>query len=110
MTLSFLISRSLISSELLYYSWNDLKVNYKFFFKTDFNKRLFDPVSKKWFKKTSLLIRTGKFLYGKNASKTASSLTNLKFKIIENAFLKLLEPCFDRFLRDPNFDLIEYLR
>jgi hypothetical protein len=110
MLVCFSVSKFDISSELLLYSWNELKFNNKLFFNTDFNKRLFDPISKKWFYKASSLIRSGKFFYHKKTSKNTSSLSNLKFKIIENAFLKLLEPCFNSFLFDYSLHLIEHLR
>nr|YP_009145434.1 maturase [Monomorphina parapyrum]AKL78908.1 maturase [Monomorphina parapyrum] len=110
MILGFFISKSAMSPELLFYSWNDLKFNSKFFFNTDLDKKLLNPISKKWFYKTSLLIRSGKFVYQKKTSKNLSSLSNLKFKIIENAFLKLIEPCFKSLFFDPKLSLIEYLR
>jgi hypothetical protein len=107
------LSRSAISPELLFYSWTDLKFNFKVFFNVDFNRKLFEPISKKWFLKTSSLIRNGKFIYEKtnfSPRLNLSSLSNLKFKIIENAFLKLLEPCFNSCLVNTNLNLIEYLR
>lgn len=107
--------RHLVTPDLLFYSWNDIKTNNKFIF--DLTKRgILEPISKSWFKKVALLIQKGNYIYANNnfiRSDNFYSQKNflqvLKNKILENAFLLILKPSFrEYFLKD--FSLTECLR
>lgn len=94
--------RDLITSNFLYYSWVNLKSKKG----NSFDLREIncnEPLSKYWFSKASLLIRNGVYDYGINYKSNFSSLYSfdkkvflrkLKNKVIENAFLLILEPYF----------------
>lgn len=98
----------LFTYNLLVYSWNSFKKsNYLYNFN---EKNILPPISKLWLKKTAFLIGQGKFnykLYFIN-SKTGSR-SNLKLKIIENAFVFLISNYLSVSLNN-NIDLIKYLR
>lgn len=109
-----LVLKKVLTPEFLQYSCNDLKYN-KFIYFGPFSKFIFEPISKKWFSRVSYLIRTGEFVYQDLNFTRRNKVFNkglligsLKFKIIENAFLKLLQPVFP--LDNIDFDLNECLR
>nr|YP_007317168.1 putative reverse transcriptase maturase [Monomorphina aenigmatica]AFZ88771.1 putative reverse transcriptase maturase [Monomorphina aenigmatica] len=114
MKASELVLRKVLTPEFLEYSFTDLKYN-KFIYFGPSSKAIFEPISKKWFSRVSYLLRTSEFVYqdfnftriNKFFSKRLL-ISNLKFKIIENAFLKLLQPFFS--LNNADFDLNECLR
>lgn len=92
--------KHLITSELLFYSWNTLKVQNKIL--CDLSKKgVLEPISKVWFKKVAYFIQEGHYNYIKGRfiksdkfySKT-KFLQLLKNKILENAFLIILKPHF----------------
>lgn len=93
--------KNLFTTDLLLYSWNHLINNQ--------NVRLFNitkiyiPISRKWFLKVAYLIRYGKFMYKKildikkrSTKYNQKIFLNLKYKVIENAFLIILSPFFNR--------------
>lgn len=107
-----------VTSELLYYSWINLKNNNEGLFESKASSFL-EPLSKYWFDKASSLIRNGTYRYTiNNILKTGSLaysykktfLGKLKNKIIENAFLLLLKPYFSFGSNLENINLTECLR
>lgn len=108
-----LLFRKLFTSSLLYYSWVKLKRELKYSFYSTKSQ----PISKNWFDKTSILIRNGSFTYSNseciNLEKIISKkkfLFILKNRIIENAFVILLEPFFKVDFSFKSFNLTECLR
>lgn len=101
--------KRLITSDLLFYSWNDLKVGNKFIFDLA-KKGVLDPISKSWFKKAAIFIQKGNYIYANSNFVTSDKfysqknfLQVLKNKILENAFLLILKPFFrEFFFRDIN--------
>lgn len=99
--------KRLITSDLLFYSWNDLKTGNKFIFDLTIKGSL-DPISKSWFDKAATFIQkgiytyaNGKFVRSDKFYSQKNFLQVLKNKILENAFLLILRPHFrDVFLRD----------
>lgn len=88
---------------LLFYSWKDLKRRY--LHSQNLNKNNFskiDPVSLFWFVKTADQIRNGTFIYKESKNSTIRShytiknslISRVKQRIIENAFVIILEPYF----------------
>lgn len=88
---------------LLFYSWKDLK--FRYFHSQNLNKNHFskvDPISTYWFVKTAEQIRKGNFCF--KETKSISYLSQfaiknsligcIKQRIIENAFVIILEPYF----------------
>lgn len=98
---------NVMTSKFLYYSWLDLKSN-KGFFSSIFISRRIEPLKKNWFKKASFLLCKSQFIYKKNSN--INSLSFLKNKIIENAFLIFVR----NFLQNKSIDfpssLTEYVR
>jgi len=103
MKLLDLALKDLITSDFLYYSWIDLKNKSKNLFNSSDIGRS-EPLSKNWFNKTSVLIRRGTYDYKNVRSEDDRSseyypmyfskklfLRKLKNKIIENAFVLILE-------------------
>jgi hypothetical protein len=107
--------KRLITPDLLFYSWNDIKANNKFVF--DLTKKgISEPISKSWFKKAALFIQKGNYNYENTSMARLDKfysqknfLQVLKNKILENAFLLILKPSFrEYFFKD--FNLTECLR
>nr|YP_010700262.1 putative group II intron reverse transcriptase/maturase mat2 [Euglena undulata]WCH63461.1 putative group II intron reverse transcriptase/maturase mat2 [Euglena undulata] len=107
--------KRLITLDLLFYSWNDIKANNKFVF--DLTKKgISEPISKSWFKKAALFIQKGNYNYENTSMARLDKfysqknfLQVLKNKILENAFLLILKPSFrEYFFKD--FNLTECLR
>jgi len=104
------------TSNFLFYSWNDLKNN-KNLISSFSGKKVIRPISKFWFEKTSLLIKSGKFIYKKNKdfnincmNSKRQLLVNIKNNIIENSFILLLEPYFSDAIFINSFNLTESVR
>lgn len=88
---------------LLFYSWKDLKRRDLHFQNLNkYNLSKIDPVSIHWFVKTANQIRMGTFLYKESKKITNRShyaiknslISRIKQRIIENAFVIILEPYF----------------
>lgn len=111
--------RNSITSNLLYYSWINLKKDNDSLYNST-SAGYIEPISKHWFDKTSSLIRNGNFLY-KSKKIPADSFTSfhlrrkitlkeVKNKVIDNAFLLLLKPYFFKNPDLKNITLTECLR
>lgn len=114
MFILFLSFKKVFNANLLFYSWNCLKKQNSFLILS--HKQTFGPISHVWFRKTSLLINSGNFIYKKfnvsvinryNYKKRV--LSCIKFRVIENAFLYLLEPYFKSFFSRENLNRREYV-
>lgn len=114
--------RKLITTELLNYSWLDLKYKQKHLFNF-FDIRFSEPLSRNWLNKISLLLTSRNYIFyslantSKNFSKNSSIfsfrkglLKILKFKILENAFLLLIKSYLFRSTLLQNINLTECLR
>jgi len=109
--------RRMITGDLLYYSWVDIKFRQKYLFRY-FSSKSSEPLSKSWFYKTAFLLRRGVYNFQKvylNYKQVFNSKRNilgvLKTKILENAFLLILKFVFYKkktFLQ--NINLTECLR
>lgn len=107
-----------VTPEFLFFSWKQIKVKTKMH-NMFFEKKFFYPPSRLWFIKTSLLIRKSNFYYSYLFTSTfvssfldnlfISSFINLKFLIIQNAFLILMKPFFYNLGRN-SYNLSKYLR
>lgn len=100
----------------LFYSWNDLKNN-KNRVSCFSGKKVLRPISKYWFEKVSLLIRSGKFVYKNNKNFNINCmnskrqfLVNIKNNILENSFILLLEPYFSDAFFSNSFNLTDSVR
>nr|YP_009538638.1 maturase [Phacus pleuronectes]AYQ93658.1 maturase [Phacus pleuronectes] len=105
----------------LFYSWLELKRFENFFIK--FSNQLigFYPVNKKWFQKTSFLLKNNKYVYSKS-NKIKLNFFNLKIgvtcflvlsfrnKIIENAIFNSIFPFFQNNYSFNNGSLIKGVR
>lgn len=118
MKFSSLRLKDLITSNLLYYSWVDLKSKKKGLFDSK-ESIYFEPLSKYWFDKTSLLIRSGNYAYNSTSvliyddfarSYKKIFMRKLKNKVLENAFLILLRPYFLNSSNLEDINLTECLR
>jgi hypothetical protein len=103
-----------LSSELLFFSWVELKKN------CIYSSELLDniyiyPISRGWFYKVPSLIKAGKFSLKRrhltinmyNGKKNYSSL--LKNQVFEYAFILLLQPFFRNLFICKNLNWREYL-
>lgn len=116
---SNLILKNSITSNLLYYSWINLKNNRDNVFDLTFKSNI-EPLSKYWFEKTSFLIRSGNYLYSNKDNLLSSdrnvnfsnkiSSSSVKDKIVENAFLILLKLFFSTSFNSKNINLTECVR
>lgn len=91
-----LVFYNLFKSSLLFYSWNQIKS--PSFFGSYFPVDFFPPFSSFWFKKTSYLIREGKFVYKKNNKASFLKYKNRKAVVnklgqfvIELSFINIIE-------------------
>jgi hypothetical protein len=98
-----LIFKQNFTWRLLFYSWKDLKR--RFFHSKNLNgydSFKIDSISSYWFVKTAEQIRKGSFVYKEHINNVNISqytthkflVNRLKQRIIENAFVILLEPYF----------------
>ena len=76
---------SLFKSDLLLYSWNQLKTS-NFLGNYGSVERSFTPFSNFWFEKTAFLIRKGKFIYKSN-----KNLKYFKYKNKGSLFITLTQ-------------------
>lgn len=117
---SFVIKKNLekFSDVLfLYFSWLELKYLESFFFLFSDSKisLYFFPVSKKWFYKTSFLLRNKKYNYFEiNKIKKFYSFNPLSLlfyynKIIENSIFNCIFPFFRNNYFFKNLSLVEYV-
>lgn len=98
MYIYFLFFNNVFDKDVLFFSWNYLKKQNKSLIFP--YKKVLAPITNSWFQKTSLLIKSGNFVYknfnGSFISKYnfKKKTNNIKFKIIENAFVSILQPYF----------------
>lgn len=79
--------KELINEQFLLYTWNNLKFNLGY-------TRIFEPISKLWFKKCAFLMLKSSFCYEKVITKTRGNIISiklLKYKIIESAILNIIQ-------------------
>lgn len=110
-----LVFYNLFKSNLLFFSWNQLKNPEVFGCFIPVNK--FPPYSSYWFKKTSFMIRRGRFTY-----KTKTKLNYFKYKnkksffnvlnqfVIELSFINIMERINNNFLVFSLANCLRYLK
>lgn len=103
----------LFNSNLLFYSWNQLKVN-SYLFSYFSKDQKFPSFSYLWFKKTALMIKKGTYNYNRKNKKSIikykqkrHSINILAQMIIELSFVNIMIYCKRRFF---DFDLAQCLR
>lgn len=118
MKFSDLNLKNSVNSDFLYYSWINLK-NKRDFIIDSTRLKWTEPLSKSWFNKASILLRKGSYVYStKNTSSFRNSsfsyrkafLQRLKNKIVENAFLLILESHLSGVVYSKSINLTECLR
>lgn len=101
MFIYFLFFNKVFDKNVLFFSWNCLKKQNKYLILP--YKKVLGPITNNWFQKTSLLIKSGNYVYKNfngfviNKYNFKKKTNNIKFKIIENAFVYILEPYFKNF-------------
>lgn len=101
--------RKLINEQFLLYAWNSLKSD-------EGSIKIFEPISKNWFKKCAFLMRKGVFPYdnlyesnNKILNKKKNSLKLLKYKIIERAIVSILILRLERYTGFEKSNSIKYV-
>nr|YP_009145368.1 maturase [Cryptoglena skujai]AKL38993.1 maturase [Cryptoglena skujai] len=102
----FMKFRDFITEHFLVYTWNNLKLDLGY-------TRIFEPISKLWFRKCAFLMNKGSFFY-ENIIVTPKhsniSIKLLKYKVIESAILNIIKLKLEKTSGFDTQNSIEYVR